>query len=141
MTNQYWFNGARVIAVAMFTYSIVEKLIQPTSFYTIVNSLNIPINAPEVFLSLIITIEIIMVYMLILQPHKGILFSAWILILFTVLIGVLHGIGIRELCSDEDVLMKYLGPASILQNIGLSFLLFSSWMFREESRAHSKPEI
>lgn len=136
-SNQYWFNGARIIAILMFTYSIVEKLIKPTSFYTIVTSLNLHINAPEVILSVIITIELVMVFLLFFEPNKGALLSAWVLILFTVLIGVLHGIGIRELCSDEDVLIKYLGPATILKNIGISLLLFSSWMYRKESSTNS----
>lgn len=137
ISKQNWFNGARIIAIIMFSYSIVEKLIRPTSFYTIVSSLNLHINAPEVFLSLIISIEMVMVYLLIYDPKKGTLLSALVLIFFTVLIGVLHSIGIKELCSDVDVLMKYLGPATILQNIGLSLLLFSSWMYSKELLAIS----
>ena len=134
VSDKYWFNAARIIAIIMFVYSAVEKLVRPTAFYTIVTSLDLHINAPEFVLSFIVTIEFIMVFLLLYKPRKGTLSSAWVLIAFTILIGVLHGIGIRELCSDEDVLMKYLGPATVLQNIGISLLLFYSWMLCKETK-------
>lgn len=132
--QQFWINGPRFIVIGMFSYSVIEKIISPSSFYTIVNSLNIHINAPEIFLSLFITIEILMIWLLIFKPADGIIYSAWVFLLFTVLIGILHTIGIRELCGDGDVLMKVLGSAKVLQNMGAALLLYSSWLIRKSNK-------
>lgn len=132
--QQFWINGPRFIVIGMFSYSVIEKIISPSSFYTIVNSLNIHINAPEIFLSLFITIEILMIWLLIFKPADGIIYSAWVFLLFTVLIGILHAIGIRELCGDGDVLMKVLGSAKVLQNMGAALLLYSSWLIRKSNK-------
>jgi hypothetical protein len=76
LINQFWIDGPRFIAVGMFTYSIIGKIISPSSFYTIVNSLNLHISAPEIFLSIFITVELSMVWMLIYNPDEGIYYSS-----------------------------------------------------------------
>lgn len=131
LIKQFWTDGPRFIAAGMFIYSMIGKIVSPSSFYTIVNSLNLHITAPEIFLSLFLAIEVTLVWMLIFKPNDGILYSAWVLVLFTILIGVLHAIGICELCSDEDILMRVLGPGKIHQNVGAALLLYSSWMIRK----------
>ncbi|MEX2363820.1 MAG: MauE/DoxX family redox-associated membrane protein [Balneolaceae bacterium] len=131
-TDQFWINGPRALVTLMLSYSIFEKLLNPSTFYIIINSLNIHVNAPEFILSLLITIEMALVCMLIFKPNHGIIYSASYFMLFTGLIGVLHIIGIRELCRNDEVISQVLGLAKILQNLGAALLLFSSWSLRKK---------
>lgn len=74
------------------------------------------INTPEFLLSILISIELILRLLLLFKPKIGLLYSGIYFLLFICLIGILHMIGIRELCGNDEAVSKILGLAKILQN-------------------------
>ncbi|MGF1669783.1 MAG: MauE/DoxX family redox-associated membrane protein [Balneolaceae bacterium] len=131
---QLWTNGPRFLMILLFIAAVLGKFTNPGSFYIIVNALNPPANTPEFLLSLLIITELAMIWLLTFKPDTGIICSAVLLLFFTLIIGLLHAIGIRELCGCfGDFINDEIGPAKILQNTGLALLLFSSWKARKTS--------
>ncbi|MEP1118887.1 MAG: MauE/DoxX family redox-associated membrane protein [Balneola sp.] len=131
--NDFWINGPRILVMLLLIYSIFEKLLTPSTFYLIVKSLDIHVYAPEFILAFFITIELSLLTLLFFKPNKGILYSAYFFILYTALIGILHLIGIRELCGNKEVISTVLGLSQILQNIGIVILLLSSWYIKNKT--------
>jgi len=131
-TYQIWINGPRFVMIIIFVLAIVGKITSPGAFFTMINALNPPAFTTEIIFSLLISTEISMIGLLIFKPDTGIICSAVLLIFFTIAIGVLHAVGIRDLCGCfGDFLVDEIGPAKILQNTGLALLLFSSWKARK----------
>lgn len=129
---QLWTNGPRFLMILLFSLAVFGKFANPSSFYIMVNALNPPVYTAEFLLSLLIATETTMIILLILKPETGKILSAILLLFFTVVIVILHAIGIRELCGCfGDVVSNNIGPAKILQNIGLALLLFSSWKIQK----------
>lgn len=121
----FWKNGARVILIIFFTFSILVQLIHPSNFYIIVRSLDIYVYAPEFILTTIIVLESVLVYLLVYKPDSGIYFTAFFFLSQLVVIGFLNFIGFRELCGNDDVVTKILGISNVLKSSGASLLLFS----------------
>lgn len=131
---QLWTNGPRYLMILLFTVAVLGKITNPGSFYIMVNALDPPVYATEFLLSLLIVTEIAMIWLLAFKPDTGIICSAVLLLLFTIVIVVLNAIGIRELCGCfGDAITDDIGIAKILQNTGLALLLFSSWKARKPS--------
>jgi hypothetical protein len=129
---RFWINAPRFVMIIIFVLAIVGKITSPGAFFTMINALNPPLFATETLYSLLITTEIVLIGLLIFKPDTGIIWSAVLLLFFTIGIGVLHAVGIRELCGCfGDFLVNEIGPAKILQNTGLALLLFSSWKARK----------
>ena len=129
---QLWKNGPRILMILLFTAAVLGKVTNPGSFYIMVNALDPPVYATEFLLSILIVTEISMIWLLAFKPHTGIIWSAVLLLFFTIGIGILHAVGIRDLCGCfGDFLVNEIGPAKIMQNIGLAMLLFSSWKARK----------
>lgn len=128
---QLWANGPRFLMIILFSVAVLGKFTNPSSFYIMVNALNPPVYTAEFLLSLLIVTETTMIMLLIFKPETGKILSVILLLFFTAVIGVLHAIGIRELCGCfGDSISNDIGPAKIPQNIGLALLLFSSWKVR-----------
>jgi len=97
------------------------------------NALDLPIYIPEMLLATLITIESFMLFLLIKYPNTGIIWSALLMIFFAIFIGILQAIGIHEICGCfGNLISGEVGIAKILQNLGLAFLLISSWYMRKE---------
>lgn len=127
-----WINGPRFAMIIIFVLAIIGKINSPGAFFTMINALNPPLFTTETLYSLLIATEITMIGLLIFKPDTGIIWSAVLLLFFTIGIGVLHAVGIRDLCGCfGNFLVDEIGPAKILQNTGLALLLFSSWKARK----------
>ena len=132
--HQLWINGPRILMLVLFLVAIYGKMTSPGSLYIMVNALNPPVYTPEVVLTLLIGTESLMVWLLVFRPDTGILYSALLMLVFTVAIVILNAIGIRELCGCfGDAITDDIGIAKILQNLGLALLLFSSWRIRKST--------
>src|SRR5690554_1082666 len=97
--KQLWLNGPRILMVIVFTIALISKLINPGAFFIMTDVLSMPHYTPEILLSLLITTETLMIFLLVKHPDTGILWSAFLLLLFTAVIAILQAIGIHELCG------------------------------------------
>jgi hypothetical protein len=127
-------NGPKTFAVLFFSFSVIEKIFWPSTFYIITRSLNLYIIAPELILSTIVMIEIILIILLFVRPDIGLLSSSIFFGCHILLIAILNSIGIRELCSNQELVSNELGLPQILLNTGASILLLISyWLFKEKN--------
>ncbi|MGF1670031.1 MAG: MauE/DoxX family redox-associated membrane protein [Balneolaceae bacterium] len=96
---RFWINAPRFVMIIIFALAIVGKITSPGAFFTMTNALNPPLFATETLYSLLIATEITLIGLLIFNPDTGIIWSAVLLLFFTIGIGILHAIGIRDLCG------------------------------------------
>ncbi len=82
-------------------------------------------------------LKIILMILLIFRPKSGLLYSAFFLGLQILLIGILNILGIKELCSNQELITQELGMSKILINTGASILLLTSY-WSKTSISHSR---
>ncbi len=130
--HQLYLNGPRFLTIVIFTFALIGKILNPTTFFTLTYSLDIPKFFPELFFSFLLTAEFFMVVLLVVSPRKGILGSSLLLFIVTIMVAWLHINGFNEPCGFfGDLIMDEIGPAKILQNTGLILLLISSLYLRK----------
>lgn len=80
--HQLWVNGPRFLMIFLFIVAIFGKIKSPGSFIVMVNALNLPLYSPEFLLSLLITTELLMIWLLTFRPDTGVIWSAILLLFF-----------------------------------------------------------
>lgn len=135
--HQLWLNGPRFLTIIIFTFAIIGKTLNPTTFFTLTYSLDFPDFFPELIFSFLLTAELFMVVLLLVSPMKGIIESTLFLVIVTIMVFWLYVNGFNEPCGFfGDLVMDEIGPAKMLQNTGLILLLLSSWYFRKSKDIH-----
>jgi hypothetical protein len=136
--HQVWKNGSRFLMIGILFFSVVGKITSPEIFFTMARTIGISGMLSELFFSLTISLELWVFLLLIFQPMRGISASIGIMIVFTGFIVWLYSIGFNENCGCfGEFMVAEIGPAKILQNTGLIFLLMGSWFIQRNSSEKS----
>lgn len=128
----FWIKAPRLMAVIMFSVGFIGKALNPDIFLSFVYTTDLQIYFPEIIFSLFLSGEFVLVFMLILHPKSGALFSSFFLLVITIFTYWLFINGFDDPCGFFGGLASdTIGPAKIFQNSGLSLMLFSSWIIEK----------
>lgn len=128
----FWIYGPRIIALCVLAISFFSKIMNPAYIFRFLYAFDLPIYFPEMFFSIFLVIEILLICILLFETNTGLIVSVFGFFTMSILIGVLSMVGMRESCTYElNFLTDNLGFAKMIQNIGLALLLFSSWKLKK----------
>lgn len=121
-------NFFSVLVGLILSHSVLNSIIYPHNFYIIFNALTIDLQNPEFFLSLFILFNTSGLLLLIFDRRSGLSYNAVLFGVYSLSILLIHLIGIREFCSDTNLLMQIIGPDQFLRYTGVCFLMLYSFV-------------